>query len=238
MSEVPAARVTLDPNLLMPIYRALFEAIGPRHWWPGDGTLEIIVGAILTQNTSWKNVEKAIGNLKEKNCISLKALDEIPQEELAQLIRPSGYFNQKAKKIKIFVRYICNRYACSLKKMRQQPLEQLREELLGIHGIGPETADSILLYAFEKPTFVVDAYTRRILLRHGWMTDKATYEDIRAFFMRHLPEDVALFNEFHALFVYVGNQFCRKEPKCQECPLQPFLPEAVQSEKEPAKKRV
>ncbi len=225
MGESPNARVTLNPELVMPIYRTLFKAIGPRHWWPGDGTLEIIVGAILTQNTAWKNVEKAIANLKKKKCLSLEALDKISQEELAQLIRPSGYFNQKAKKIKIFVRYICSRYACSLKKMRQQPLEPLREELLAIHGIGPETADSILLYALEKPTFVVDAYTRRILLRHNWMTEKAGYEDIRAFFMRHLPPDVALFNEFHALLVYVGNQFCRKVPRCSECPLRSFLPE-------------
>ncbi len=149
----------------------------------------------------------------------------MPENELAELIRPSGYFNQKAKKIKIFVRYICSRYACSLEKMSERPLAPLREELLAIHGIGPETADSILLYAFEKPSFVVDAYTRRILLRHGWMTEKATYEDIRRFFMTFLPQDAALFNEFHALIVLVGNRFCKRTPNCSACPLRSFLPE-------------
>ncbi len=225
MAADAPAKLTLDPTLLRPIYDILLKAFGPRHWWPGESPLEIIVGAILTQNTAWKNVEKAIENLKAAGCLSLKALDKIPQDELAELIRSSGYYNQKAKKIKIFVRYICSRYACSLEAMRHRPLEELREELLSLYGIGPETADSILLYAFEKPTFVVDAYTRRILLRHGWMTEKATYEDIRAFFMKHLPQDVALFNEFHALIVYVGNQFCRRNPRCSDCVLEPFLPE-------------
>ena len=225
MGSETATKITLSPELLLPIYNVLLNAIGPRHWWPGETPLEIIVGAILTQNTAWKNVEKAIANLKKEGGLSLEALDKLPENELAELIRPSGYFNQKAKKIKIFVRYICSRYACSLEKMSERPLAPLREELLAIHGIGPETADSILLYAFEKPSFVVDAYTRRILLRHGWMTEKATYEDIRRFFMTFLPQDAALFNEFHALIVFVGNRFCKRTPNCLACPLRPFLPE-------------
>lgn len=225
MGSETATKITLSPELLLPIYNVLLNAIGPRHWWPGETPLEIIVGAILTQNTAWKNVEKAIANLKKEGGLSLEALDKLPENELAELIRPSGYFNQKAKKIKIFVRYICSRYACSLEKMSERPLAPLREELLAIHGIGPETADSILLYAFEKPSFVVDAYTRRILLRHGWMTEKATYEDIRRFFMTFLPQDAALFNEFHALIVFVGNRFCKRTPNCSACPLRSFLPE-------------
>ncbi|NOY77693.1 MAG: endonuclease III domain-containing protein [Calditrichaeota bacterium] len=182
-----------------------------------------MIGAILTQNTSWKNVDKAITTLKEKYGLSLEKLQRISETELAQAIRSSGYYNQKAKKIKIFVRYIYERYAGSLEKMAEQPLEKLREELLTLYGIGPETADSILLYALQKPTFVVDAYTRRIFLRHGWMTEKATYEEIRQFFMTHLPRDVQLYNEFHALLVYVGHHFCRRTPLCDACPLNDYF---------------
>ncbi len=215
--------ILLEPEFLCDIYDTLFQAIGPRHWWPGETPLEITVGAILTQNTSWKNVDKAITTLKEKGWLSLEKLKDIPEAELAQAIRSSGYFNQKAKKTKIFVRYIYERYDGSLEKMAEQPLEKLREELLAIYGIGPETADSILLYALGKQTFVVDAYTRRIFIRHGWMTEKATYENIRQFFMTHLPRDIQLYNEFHALLVYVGNRFCRRKPMCDECPLKKYL---------------
>ena len=216
-------KILMDPGKLLPVYETLFRAIGPLHWWPGETPLEIIIGAILTQNTNWENVDKAITNLKQKNWLSLKKLLEIPETELAEAIRPSGYYNQKAKKIKIFVRYIYKSYSGSLKKMAGQPLEKLREELLDIYGIGPETADSILLYAFEKETFVVDAYTRRILIRHGWMTKEATYEDIRQFFLTHLPRDVQLYNEFHAQIVFVGKHYCKRNPECEGCPLKGYL---------------
>jgi len=219
----------LDPRALLTIYKTLFHAIGPRHWWPGETPLEIMIGAILTQNTSWKNVDKAITTLKEKNRLSPEKLRDIPEADLAEAIRSSGYYNQKAKKIKIFIRYIYEHYNGSLEKMAEQPLGKLREELLAIHGIGPETADSILLYALQKETFVVDAYTRRIFLRHGWMTEKATYEEIRQFFMTHLPRDVQLYNEFHALLVHVGNHFCRRKPLCEGCPLKEYFSEKDRS---------
>lgn len=215
--------ILLRPGKLHDIYNTLFQAIGPRGWWPGETPLEIAIGAILTQNTSWKNVDKAITTLKQKNWLSLEKLRDVPEAELADAIRSSGYFNQKAKKTKIFIRYIYERYNGSLEKMAERSVEKLREELLAIYGIGPETADSILLYALGKQTFVVDAYTRRIFLRHGWMTEKATYEEIRQFFLTHLPRDIQLYNEFHALLVFVGNRFCRRKPICDRCPLKKYL---------------
>jgi len=211
-------------RLLLKIYNILYDQIGPRGWWPGDSALEIIVGAILTQNTAWKNVEKAIKNLKESGVLSVQALSKITVEELAQLIRPSGYYNQKAKKIKHFIDYLMKRYKGDIDRMAQEDVERLRQELLSINGIGPETADSILLYALNKPSFVVDSYTKRIFSRHNLLPEDAKYEQVREYFMKNLPEDVSLYNEFHALIDYVGHHFCKRVPDCDNCPLGGFSP--------------
>jgi len=207
---------------LLEIFQTLLEALGPRGWWPADSPFEVIVGAILTQNTAWKNVEKAIQNLKARNLLSPEAIEASSKEELAQWIRPAGYFNQKAQRLKDFVHFLMKEYEGDLEKMARAPLDKLRKQLLSIRGIGPETADSILLYALNKPSFVVDAYTFRIFARHGWWNDPPRYEEMRRAFLDHLPEDVDLFNEFHALLDYVGHHFCRKQPNCEECPLRKY----------------
>jgi len=202
------------------IYEALWQHFGPQHWWPGETPFEIAVGAILTQNTAWKNVEKAINNLKRANLLTPQALYELPYAYLIQLIRPAGFFNVKAKRLKHFLHFLFNEYKGNLEKMFAEDTDALREKLLRVPGIGPETADSILLYAGNKPSFVVDAYTRRVLSRHNLILEEADYEEIRNFFMEHLPEDVQLFNEYHALFVALGKNYCRpKKPLCENCPL-------------------
>ncbi|HEV2615686.1 MAG TPA: hypothetical protein VGU63_03640 [Candidatus Acidoferrales bacterium] len=205
-------------------YHTLYESLGPQSWWPAKTPFEVIVGAILTQNTNWTNVERAIANLHRENLLSPRAMHRVSVAHLAALIRSSGYFRQKAKKLKSFVLFLREEYSGSLKRMFQTPTAELREKLLGVHGIGPETADSILLYAGAKEVFVVDAYTRRILSRHGWVSDKATYEEMRTLVESHLLGDVSRYNEFHALLVNVGKSWCRpREPRCSECPLGPFL---------------
>jgi len=209
-------------------FLALFEAHGPQHWWPGRSRFEIIVGAILTQNTSWTNVETAIANLRRARLLTPPALRAIPVAKLASLIRPSGYFRQKAKKLKAFVDFLFVDYGGSLSRMFRTPTVALREQLLAVHGIGQETADSILLYAGEHPVFVIDAYTRRILERHALTGLKRSYEDLRSLFETTLPRDPQLFNEYHALIVHTGKNFCRKSvAHCNECPLKPFLPASV-----------
>ena len=208
---------------LLEIYEKLLETLGPQHWWPGDTRLEVIIGAILTQNTNWKNVEKAIGNMKREKVLKLGILMEMNHKHLAGLLRPSGYFNQKAKKIKAFVSHVFSSHNGSLKRMGVVELHPLRRELLGIFGVGPETADSILLYAFQKPIFVVDAYTKRIFSRHGFFNEHWSYDEMQSFFMRHLPRDITLYNEYHALIVRTGNGFCRKNPICGSCPLEVYL---------------
>jgi endonuclease III related protein len=206
-------------------YDALFRAYGEQHWWPGRTRFEVIVGAILTQSTSWKNVELAIMALRREKLLSLTAIERVPLATLARLIRSSGYYRQKARKLKAFIRFVRETYAGSLDKMFATPTVELREKLLNVHGIGPETADSILLYAGEHPVFVVDAYARRILERHELASQKSSYEQIRELFERSLPADVSLFNEYHALIVHTGKNFCRKQrPLCEECALRPFLP--------------
>ena len=206
-------------------FLALFEAHGPQHWWPGRSRFEIIVGAILTQSTSWRNVEAAIANLRDARLLTPPAIRAIPVAKLAALIRPSGYFRQKAKKLKTFVDFLFDDYGGSLSRMFRAPTGPLRERLLAVHGIGPETADSILLYAGERPVFVIDAYTRRILKRHLLADPKRSYEELRSLFETTLPVDPQLFNEYHALIVYTGKNFCRKSvARCSECPLKPFLP--------------
>ena len=210
-------------NKLTTIYNLLFGHFGPQHWWPGDTPFEIAVGAILTQNTNWGNVEKAVTNLKKENKLSVKALHAISRGELASLIRPAGYFNIKADRLKYFIDFLADQYNGSMKKMRSENLLPLRKKLLEVKGIGPETADSILLYALEKPVFVIDAYTKRILSRHKLVSEKAAYHDLQNTFYENLPQDMKLFNEYHALIVMLGKDFCRPKPRCEGCPLQGIL---------------
>lgn len=207
-------------KILYVMYKKLYRAFGPQHWWPGDTPFEISVGAILTQNTNWTNVEKAIQNLKRKNALSVRALHPMPVKVLAELIRPTGYFNIKARRLKSFITFLKNNYRASLKKMGTKDTVSLRKELLLINGVGSETADSILLYALGKPVFVIDAYTKRVLSRHGIMNYKDSYDAFQELFHSSLKSDVQLFNEFHALFVRVGKTFCkRNNPLCEKCPL-------------------
>ncbi len=204
----------------------MLDHFGPQHWWPGDSALEIAIGAILTQNTSWQNVAKAIANLKKHGAMDAHALDRLPLAELAELIRPAGYFRLKAKRLKNFVRWLIDRFDGSMDAMAAVSLSTLREELLTINGIGPETADSILLYAAGKSTFVVDAYTHRIAVRHGWIESEAGYDELKDYFESRLADDAATLGEMHALIVAVGKKLCRRrEAKCDDCPLKPFLPD-------------
>lgn len=208
---------------LIEIYQLLFERFGPQHWWPGDTQFEIITGAILTQNTNWANVEKAITNLTSANCLSLEKLHQINLSELAELIRPAGYFNIKAKRLKNFVNWLFDNYDGKLANLDSIDNEQLRAELLAIKGIGCETTDSILLYAFDRPIFVVDAYTARVAIRHGLIEPEADYEQLRELFQENLPQDAQLFNEYHALLVRVGKEFCNPKARCSSCPLERLL---------------
>jgi len=204
---------------LTEIYRLLYDAFGPQHWWPGETQFEIITGAILTQNTSWANVEKAITNLKSANCLTPKKLRHVDTAQLAQLIRPAGYYNIKANRLKNFIDWLFDNYEGELTNLESIDTDQLRAELLAIKGVGRETADSILLYAFDRPVFVVDAYTARIVFRHGLIGPDADYEQLRELFESSLPQDIQLFNEYHALLVRVGKEFCRPKARCTGCPL-------------------
>jgi len=212
-------------NTLMEVYRRLYEAFGPQHWWPGESPFEVIVGAVLTQNTNWRNVEKAIENLRQADCLTPDALYRMPLPELEELIRPAGYYKVKARRLRNLLKLIVQQYDGSLETMFRTPAERLREQLLETPGIGPETADSILLYAGEKPFFVVDTYTYRVFARHGWISFEADYHQIQEYFHDRLPQDVRLYNEYHALLVKLGKEYCRKgEPRCEDCPLKDFLP--------------
>ncbi|MDO8603019.1 MAG: endonuclease III domain-containing protein [Candidatus Omnitrophota bacterium] len=205
---------------LLTIYNLLYAKFGPRHWWPGDTKIEIIIGAILTQNTAWTNVEKAIRNIKREKALSVNKLSDISEKKLARLIRPSGYYNIKTNRIKNFLRFLNMCYNGSINKMFRSDLYKLREKLLSVKGIGQETADSILLYAGNKPVFVVDAYTKRILSRHGFINEEATYKEAQSLFMNNLKKDERLFNEFHALIVELGKSVCKsKKPLCNMCPI-------------------
>jgi endonuclease-3 related protein len=201
----------------------MFDTLGPQQWWPGETPFEIVIGAILTQNTNWSNVEKAIKNLKTAGKLSPEEIYGLGITDLAQLIRPSGFFNIKARRIKTFIDWLFSKYGGKLHEMFAQDLQTLRNELLAVKGIGPETADSILLYAGNFPTFVVDAYTYRILSRHGFIPEETTYDEMKAFFEENLPRDVKLFNEYHALLVNIGKMFCRPKKFCEQCPLRDFL---------------
>jgi endonuclease-3 related protein len=202
------------------MYDSMFAYFGPQKWWPGESVLEIMVGAVLTQNTNWKNVEKAIANLKQREVLSLQGLQALPTDALAEAIRPSGYYNLKAKRLKNLIGFLNERYDADLSRFLEESTDALREGLLSVKGVGFETADSILLYAAQRPVFVIDTYTFRILRRHGMVADQATYHELQALFEEHLPADTPLFNEFHALIVMTGKEFCRPRPPCRKCPLQ------------------
>ena len=206
-------------RLIHEIYDRLFEFFGPQRWWPGETVEEIIIGAVLTQNTSWKNVEKAIRNLKQNNALSLKAITNLPRQTLAELIKPSGYFNIKEKRLRSVAEYLAPFSGNNFKHLRKSPLADVRRELLNVHGVGRETADSILLYSLERPIFVVDAYTLRFGKRHGLFEEKSAYDEVRILFENALGEDIPKFNEYHALIVMLGKDYCRKRPRCGECPL-------------------
>ncbi len=208
------------PNTLKKIYKKLFTAFGHQGWWPGDTQFEIIVGAILTQNTAWTNVEKAIHNLKTARVLQPVKMHGLSEKELAKLIRPAGYFNIKARRLKHFLNYLFDNYGGRLDQMFRNRADALRRGLLSVNGIGPETADSILLYAGSQPVFVVDAYTKRILSRHMIIEKDAVYDETQRLFMQNLPHDISMFNEYHALFVNIGKYFCRnRKPLCSRCPL-------------------
>ncbi len=210
-------------HTLRAIYRRLSKHYGPTGWWPGDTAFEVAVGAILTQNTAWTNVEKAIANLKRERLLSPKRIAGATDEVLHDALTPSGYFRVKSERLRSFCHYLIEHHGASMKRMVRVPLEQLREELLGVHGIGPETADDILLYACAKPVFVVDAYTRRFLHRHGHVDETIGYAELQDLFHRRMAADVDLYKEYHGLIVYLGKDFCRSKPRCDECPLRPML---------------
>lgn len=202
------------------IYDKLFEAFGPQQWWPGDTSFEVCVGAILTQNTSWSNVKRAIENLANKNSLDVKSMDEMSPHVMAEIIRPAGYYNIKTKRLKNFISFLVSEYGGNVNEMAKENLDNLRKKLLKVNGIGPETADTILLYACEKPIFVIDSYTIRALYRHDIIDADADYYTVQQLFMDNLPGDTSLFNEFHALWVALGKNYCRKsKPLCDNCPV-------------------
>jgi len=211
---------------LRAFHAAMFKAYGPQGWWPAGSPFEVILGAILTQNTNWRNVERAIANLKHEGLLTPAALTAIEPERLAHLIRPAGTYRLKAVRLRHFLRLLADRFAGDLAALLALPTTALRETVLGVRGIGPETADSILLYAADRPVFVVDAYTARILYRHGLIDRDATYDDIQALMQGNLADDASMLKEYHALLVEVGKRHCRKRaPRCPGCPLEPFLEE-------------
>ena len=202
---------------LLELYKLLYSHFGPQHWWPASNAFEVCVGAILTQNTDWRNVEHAIENLKKAKKLSMEGISNLEHEELERLIRSAGFYRQKAVRLKEFCKYVKERYNGSLEKMFSKPISELRSELLALHGIGEETADSIILYAANKPSFVIDAYTARIFERY--FGKRATKAQLKEIFENSLPKDVKLYNEYHALLVALAKQFCRKKPLCEKCPI-------------------
>jgi len=205
---------------------ALLEAhFGDLGWWPAETDFEVVTGAILTQNTSWKNVEKAIERLKQKDMIDPVAVKNVKLEELSQLIKPSGYHRVKARRLKTIAQFIIENFEGSIKNMKSMKSERLRKMLLSVNGVGPETADSILLYAVGKPVFVVDAYTKRIFARHGITDDEASYEDVQSVVHSCVPKQARTYNQFHALLVETAKNFCgKRKPLCEKCPLCIILP--------------
>ena len=212
---------------LLEIYKAMRARFGYLDWWPGDSRLEICIGAILTQNTNWKNVEKAIGRIKDADAMDLKLLQGMNDRDLAELIRPAGYYNVKADRLKQFFTCIINDWQGSLDLFLERSVSELRKDLLAVKGIGPETADSIILYAAELPSFVVDAYTKRIFVRHELIDQNDDYDTVKSLFESNLPEDVDLWNDYHAQIVETGKNYCRKNARCEGCPLVDFLPISI-----------
>jgi len=204
-------------QLLPDIYRRLMARYGPQHWWPAEEPFEVIVGAILTQSAAWRNVERAIANLKAAEALSPQALRRLGLPEVAALVRSSGYYNAKALKLKSLASWLGKYYDDNLNKLFSDDIDRLRQQLLSIYGIGQETADSIILYAAHKPVFVIDAYTRRIINRIGLAPDSNSYIAYQALFMDNLPGDAGLFNEYHALLVCLAKDICRNRPLCQQC---------------------
>ena len=204
---------------LLDIYTVLLGTYGHQNWWPADEPFEVIIGAILTQNVSWNNVEKAIANLKGANLLTPNKMHEVPTNELSVLIKPTRYYNQKAHKIKSFLDFLFEKYSGDFREMKNQKIGRIREELLGIKGFGKETVDSILLYALDYPIFVIDAYTKRIFERYGFFPESSSYEECQSFFMSDLPRDISLYNDFHAQIVILGKMVCKKNPSCEKCPI-------------------
>jgi endonuclease-3 related protein len=211
------------------LFNILFAASGPQHWWPGDTPFEIAVGAVLTQNTTWSNVEKAITSLKTANGMTAAGLLGLPVSDLEQAIRPAGYYRVKAQYLRTLVEWVSRRAAGDLSSLASEDTNALRCELLALRGVGRETADSILLYAIGKPVFVVDAYTRRIAARLRLVPEGAAYESTQQYFVARLPEDARLFNEFHGLLVHLAKEHCRARPVCLACPLEACCPSADRS---------
>jgi len=210
-------------QVLMEYYRAMYEALGPSNWWPAESPFEVCIGAVLTQNTNWKNVSRAIEALREKNLLTPQGLEDLAEAQLAELIRPTGYFRVKAARIKALLDFLGREAKHDLNRLAQQPREEVRAKLLAVKGIGQETADSILLYALGQPVFVVDAYTARIMHRHGFVPEDVDYGQLQEMFTDNLPADVQVFNEYHALLVRVGKTWCKKSsPVCTDCPLGQF----------------
>jgi endonuclease-3 related protein len=209
-------------DILMQFYDAMAGAYGKQYWWPADDPFEVMVGAVLTQNTNWKNVEKALDNLKAAEVMDPFKMHALSQASLASLIKPAGYFNVKSKRLKNLLAWFCDQHDGSFEAIAQYHTYALQEELINIKGVGRETADAIILYAFNKPTFVIDRYTHRILTRHGLIDMEATYDDMKQLFEGCLPDDLALYNEYHALIVQVGKNHCKPKAKCEGCPLAPF----------------
>ncbi len=238
---MPVSKDNGRPPELMRVYGRLYSAYGPQGWWPVGGrrrsspdetpspgtAFEIMVGAVLTQNTAWVNVEKALRRLRGARCLSPGALRRISLKRLAGLIRPAGYFNVKARRLKNFTEFVWKEYGGSVRRMSAERPQVLRDQLLSVNGIGPETADSILLYAMGRPWFVVDAYTKRIFARHGWVGSDANYHRLQTLFMGGLPRRPGLYNEYHALIVKLGKETCRPKPICDRCPLLEVLGEPV-----------
>ena len=209
---------------LLDIYTRLLGRYGRQHWWPADTRFEMMAGAILTQSASWSNVERAIDNLRLAEALSPQAVRKLPQDELAELVYPAGYYNSKAQKLKALADYLGKRFGDDLDAMARVGLESLRRELLAVHGIGEETADDILLYAMLQPVFVIDAFTRRLFARLGLTPEQGPYDVYQGYFMEHLPLDPELYGEYHALIVRHGKDVCRKRPLCQGCVLLELCP--------------
>jgi len=214
---------TLKKKQLETVYRTLRKALGHQHWWPGQTPFEVTIGAILTQNTAWSNVEKAIANLKKADKLTPRAMRDLPKPQLARLIQPAGYFNLKADRLRHFIDFLFAEYGGHVDRMRREKGDVLRRKLLGVKGIGPETADSILLYAVQKRFFVIDAYTKRIFARHKLYDLHGSYEGWQRLFTQSLPKKIGLYNDYHAQIVMVGKSYCRTKPRCDICPLRVYL---------------